>query len=74
MAKVFFSRRDIIAINESMSKKPLSASAPHGTAPARSRPTPPSSPIVDRLMREIGVSDQEIRAAFRIARLSVKPK
>ena len=76
MAKVAFSRSDVIAINGRMSSK-LAAlkDANYGptSAPALSRS--PSSPVAAKVMREIGVSNKKMSEAYRFARTTtIKPK
>lgn len=71
MAKLAFSRSDVIAINERMSNKPLASGKasdgrwPHAVARA------PASPVAAKVMREIGVSSKKISEAYRSAKISV---
>lgn len=74
MAKLTFSRGDVLAINSRMVSKSGAFSE------ARYDPTPtklshaPSSPVAAKVMREVGVSTEKISAAYRVARNTVKPK
>lgn len=67
MAKVNFSRIDVMNITRRASAK-LAAlrEAPYGSELAISLLTP-SSPITEKLMREIGVSEEKISEAYRVA-------
>jgi len=71
MAKLAFSRSDVIAINHRMVAKPAShQEALNGPVfPTLSRS--PSSPIAAKLMREVGVSSKKMSEAYRFARSAV---
>ncbi|MPQ57478.1 hypothetical protein [Duganella sp. FT27W] len=71
MAKMAFSRSDVIAINRRMVAKPASQQeARNGPVfPTLSRS--PSSPIAAKLMREVGVSSKKMSEAYRFARSAV---
>lgn len=71
MAKVNFSRIDVMNITRRVSAK-LAAlrEAPYGSDLAISLLTP-SSPITEKLMREIGISEEKMSEAYRIAREKV---
>lgn len=71
MAKLAFSRSDVIAINRRMVTKPaLLQETPNGSA-FPTRPQSPSSPIAAKLMREVGVSSKKMSEAYRFARSAV---
>ncbi|MDB5936850.1 MAG: hypothetical protein JWQ01_4194 [Massilia sp.] len=75
MAKVAFSRSDVMAINGRMSSKsavPKAANyGPASTTLSRS----PSSPVAAKVMREVGVSSKKMSEAYRFAKTAaVKPK
>jgi hypothetical protein len=76
MAKVAFSRSDVMAINGRMSSKsaaPKNANYGLTSAPTLSRA--PSSPVAAKVMREVGVSNKKMSEAYRFARTAtVKPK
>lgn len=74
MAKLTFSRGDVIAINGRMvSKSGAFSEARHDPTPPKLSHAP-SSPVAAKVMREIGVSTEKISAAYRVARNTVKPK
>lgn len=71
MAKVAFSRIDVLKIVSRMSaKSALLKTVPYGSDLAISLRTP-SSPIVEKLMREIGISEEKMSEAYRVARAKV---
>lgn len=61
MAKVAFSRSDVIAINDRMAGESV---VPNSTTLLRSS----TSPVAAKVMREIGVSSKKISEAYRFAR------
>lgn len=63
MAKVAFSRSDVIAINDRMAGE---SSVQNSMTFLRS----PTSPVAAKVMREIGVSSKKIAEAYRFARLA----
>jgi hypothetical protein len=74
MAKVAFSRSDVMAINGRMSGKSTAPKADYSqTSSALSRS--PSSPVAAKVMREIGVSSKKISEAYRFAKTTTnRPK
>jgi hypothetical protein len=75
MAKVAFSRSDVMAINGRMSSKSaVPKQANYGLA-STTLSRAPSSPVAAKVMREIGVSSKKISEAYRFAKSTVnKPK
>lgn len=74
MAKVTFSRSDVMAINGRMvSKSSAISEARYSTTPT-TLSRAPSSPVAAKVMREVGVSTEKMSAAYRVARDTVKPK
>lgn len=74
MAKVTFSRGDVMAINGRMvSKSAAFPAARYATTPTTLSHAP-SSPVAAKVMREVGVSTEKMSAAYRVARNTVKPK
>lgn len=71
MAKVYFTLGDIISLEMRKSDGTESSRMPRFTSKVSSWHRAPASPIVDRLMREVGVSNEEINAAYRLARQSL---
>lgn len=75
MAKVAFSRSDVMAINGRMSNRSSETKhASYGTA-SSSLSRAPSSPVAAKVMREVGVSSKKISEAYRFAKTTaVKSK
>lgn len=71
MAKVAFSRSDVMAINGRMSSKSaVPKAASYGSA-SDTLSRSPSSPVAAKVMREIGVSSKKISEAYRYAKTAV---
>lgn len=69
MAKVTFSRSDVMAINGRMTSRSSVPKAPeYGPAPSPTLSRAPSSPVAAKVMREVGVSSKKISEAYRFAR------
>lgn len=74
MAKLAFSRSDVMAINGRMSSKStLPKQVDHSPASAALSRSP-SSPVAAKVMREVGVSSKKMSEAYRLARTTTKPK
>ena len=71
MAKVYFTLGDIISLDPRQGDGTERSRMPRFTSKVGSWHRAPASPIVDRLMREVGVSNEEINAAYRLARQSL---
>jgi hypothetical protein len=68
MAKVAFSRSDVVAINGRMaSKSAVPKEANFGTA-STTLSRSPSSPVAAKVMREVGVSKKKMSEAYSFAR------
>jgi len=71
MAKVAFSRSDVMAINGRMStKSAVPKEANYGSA-SSTLSRSPSSPVAAKVMREVGVSSKKISEAYRFAKTAV---
>lgn len=69
MAKVAFSRSDVLTINGRMSGKSAVSKQPRvGLAFSASLSRSPSSPIAAKVMREVGVSSEKMSDAYRFAK------
>ncbi|MEO7497342.1 MAG: hypothetical protein ABIT83_06270 [Massilia sp.] len=68
MAKVAFSRSDVIAINGRMSGKSATQKPAHYGVASSTLLRSPSSPVAAKVMREIGVSSKKISEAYSFAR------
>jgi hypothetical protein len=68
MAKIAFSRSDVIAITHRMTDGAAAHAAPvrEHTSAALSRA--PASPVAAKVMREVGVSSKKMSEAYRLAR------
>jgi hypothetical protein len=74
MAKVAFSRSDVMAINDRMvGKSSVPSEAKYAPAPT-SLSRAPSSPVAAKVMREVGVSIEKMSEAYRLARKTVNSK
>lgn len=71
MAKVYFTLGDIISLEMRKGDGTEPSRMPSFASKMGSWYRAPASPIVDRLMREVGVSNEEINAAYRLARQSL---
>ncbi len=74
MAKVYFTLGDIISLDLKEGDSAEPSRKPRFASKVGSWHRAPASPIVDRLMREVGVSNEEINAAYRLARQSLGQK
>jgi hypothetical protein len=68
MAKVAFSRSDVVAINDRMSSKSAAPKAGHYGPASTTLSRSPSSPVAAKVMREVGVSNKKMSEAYRSAR------
>jgi len=71
MAKVAFSRSDVMAINGRMSTKSAVPKAANYDSASSALSRSPSSPVAAKVMREVGVSRKKISEAYRFAKTAV---
>lgn len=75
MAKVAFSRSDVMAINGRMSSKSVVPKQAGYSLASTTLSRAPSSPVAAKVMREIGVSNKKMSEAYRFAKTTAnKPK
>jgi hypothetical protein len=75
MAKVTFSRSDVVAINSRMSERSTVRTQANYSAAPLNLSRAPSSPVAAKVMREVGVSKKKISEAYGFAKAAmVKPK
>ncbi len=74
MAKMAFSRGDVMAINDRMSSNSPMASESKYTPTTMTLSRAPSSPVAAKVMREVGVSAEKMSEAYRVARTTVKSR
>lgn len=75
MAKLAFSRSDVLAINGRMSSKSAVAHQAHAVPAASTLSRSPASPIAAKVMREVGVSSKKMSEAYSFAKaIAIKAK
>lgn len=70
MAKVTFSRSDVMVINDRMSNRLAGPKAANYALSFTALPRSPSSAVAAKIMREVGVSNQKMSEAYRFASVS----
>lgn len=74
MAKLAFSRSDVMVINDRMTGR---STVPRPTSDGPASATlsrSPSSPVAAKVMREVGVSSKKMSEAYRFAKTTAKLK